>query len=115
MMTDDIHSELSRVSKEFLSYCAAYDLMIAGVYPTIEQQKNSTELMLGIGSAILFIEKKMDSVRKEASELYELAYGKKLPDSSAETLKIIIKEHSSIIEPSKDDVENLFKRFGIDI
>ena len=114
-MTDDIHSELSRVSKEFLSYCAVYDLMIAGVHPTIEAQNSSTELMLGIGSAILFIEKKMDKVRKEASELYELAYGKKLPDTSAETLKIIIKEHSSIIEPSKDDVDGLFKRFGIDL
>jgi hypothetical protein len=115
IMTDDIHSELSRVSKEFLSYCAAYDLMIAGVQPTIKQQNSTTELMLGIGSALLFIEKKMDEVREKASELYELAYGKKLPDNSAETLSIIIKEHSSIIEPSKSDVDDLFKRFGIDL
>jgi hypothetical protein len=115
MESDDIHSELSRVSKEFLSYCAVYDLMIAGVHPTIEAQNSSTELMLGIGSALLFIEKKMDKVRQEASELYELAYGKKLPNTSMESLKVIIQEHQNIIEPSKNDVNDLFKRFNIDL
>jgi len=113
-MSDDIHSELSRVSKEFLSYCAVYDLVIAGIPITMEQPNSSTELILGIGSAVLFLEKKMDKVREEASELYELAYGKKLPNTSMESLKVIIQEYQSIIEPSKEDADDLIKRFKLE-